>query len=109
MFTLRDMGTERAAVAVCKGFGAKSALLRHEVAFVLGQMMQKVSIGPLEKVLRNTKEHGMVRHEAAEALGSVAEEAGKPLLEELRTDKEPLVSESCDVALDLYSFWTTHD
>jgi deoxyhypusine monooxygenase len=51
--------------------------------------------------LQDTKEHAMVRHEAAEALGSVADEASIALLKEFAQDPEAIVAQSCVVALDM--------
>jgi len=106
LFTLRDVGSDTAVSTICKAFRTKSALFRHEIAFVLGQMMNKTALPALNEVLLNTNEHCMVRHEAAEAIGSIAEDGSIDLLNKLRTDKERVVAESCDVALDLQSFWS---
>ncbi len=46
----------------------------------------------------------MVRHEAAEALGSIADERCLKLLEEFCTDPEPIVAHSCMVALDMLAY-----
>lgn len=54
------------------GLKAKSALFRHEVAFVFGQMQDERSVPFLKTTLEDVDEHEMVRHEAAEALGSIA-------------------------------------
>ena len=54
------------------GFKASSALFRHEVAFIFGQMQDERSVPFLKKTLEDISEHEMVRHEAAEALGSIA-------------------------------------
>lgn len=54
------------------GLKANSALFRHEVAFVFGQMQDERSVPFLKTTLEDTNEHEMVRHEAAEALGSIA-------------------------------------
>lgn len=43
-----------------------------QVAYVLGQLQNKSASATLVEVLKNTDEHPMVRHEAAEALGSIA-------------------------------------
>lgn len=56
------------------GFKANSALFRHEVAFIFGQMQDERSVPFLKKTLEDTSEHEMVRHEAAEAMGSIATE-----------------------------------
>lgn len=54
-------------------------------------------------VLGNTKEDEMVRHEAAEALGSIATDEVLPVLKEWaeREDSPQVVRESCVVALDM--------
>lgn len=43
-----------------------------QVAYVLGQLQNKVASDALSRILRDIHEHPMVRHEAAEALGSIA-------------------------------------
>jgi HEAT repeat protein len=43
-----------------------------QVAYVLGQLQNKAASAALCRILRNANEHPMVRHEAAEALGSIA-------------------------------------
>jgi len=40
-----------------------SALLKHELAYVLGQIQSEEAIGCLEDVLKDEEEHPMVRHE----------------------------------------------
>lgn len=60
MFALRDMGTKQAVDVLCKGFSDKSALFRHEVAFVMGQMETSEGNRALERVLSNPEEHSMV-------------------------------------------------
>lgn len=46
----------------------------------------------------------MVRHECAEALGSIATDACLPVLERYQKDSERVVRESCEVALDMYQY-----
>lgn len=101
MFALRNVGGEQAVNAIAKAFQCSSALLKHEVAFVLGQMQDPVAIESLKQVLEDTKENPMVRHEAAEALGSIADNACIELLKQYTQDPEPIVAESCVVALDM--------
>lgn len=43
----------------------------------------------------------MVRHEAAEALGSIADPICMELLKQHVQDPEPIVADSCIVALDM--------
>lgn len=104
MFLLRNRGGERSARALASALGTSdSALLKHEVAYVLGQL-QEVGSGAQEALmesLRNRREHPMVRHEAAEALGSLGVEGTRSLLERFRHDPQPVVADSCRVALDM--------
>ena len=60
MFSLRNLNSDEAALVLVKGFSDESALFRHEVAYVLGQMCRFVTVEGLESVLRNKQEHRMV-------------------------------------------------
>ncbi|KAG6412878.1 hypothetical protein SASPL_125571 [Salvia splendens] len=104
LFALRNLGRDEAVSAIVESLGADSALLRHEVAYVLGQLQNKKASDALSQVLRDVNEHPMVRHEAAEALGSIADEESIALLEEFAKDPEPIVSQSCEVALSMLEF-----
>uniref|UniRef100_A0A7N0UIH8 Deoxyhypusine hydroxylase n=1 Tax=Kalanchoe fedtschenkoi TaxID=63787 RepID=A0A7N0UIH8_KALFE len=104
LFALRNQGTREAVSAIIDSLAARSALLRHEVAYVLGQLQNKSASDALIDVLKDANEHPMVRHEAAEALGSIADEQSISLLEEFAKDPEPLVSQSCEVALSMLEF-----
>eukprot|EP01041_Mallomonas_annulata_P005380 gene5380-10755_t len=106
MFSLRDMNTDASALALVDGFNDSSALFRHEIAYVLGQMERPVTIPGLAVVLRNEQEHRMVRHEAAEALGAIGGEAVKAILCDYQEDKEQVVKDSCDVALNIIDYWS---
>jgi deoxyhypusine monooxygenase len=86
---------------LCDALSASSALLKHEVAYVLGQLQHPRSVPTLGRVLRDAGEHPMVRHEAAEALGAVADPACVELLRAHASDPEPIVAHSCIVALDV--------
>lgn len=101
MFALRNLGSPEAVEALCKAFQCSSALLKHEVAFVLGQMQNTRATDTLRVVLENVDENPMVRHEAAEALGSIASDNSIELLERFKHDSESIVAESCIVALDM--------
>ena len=110
MFRLRDIGTPEAIDALASGFAdKKSALFRHEIAFVFGQMSDPYSKTALLRVLKDGQEESMVRHEAAEALGGI----GLPELdEELKKfveDPERIVRESAIVALDMSEFEKSGD
>lgn len=69
-----------------------SALFRHEVAYVLGQIQSPLTIEELSKNLKNHNEEGMVRHECAEALGSIAQPECQKLLHEYALDKEVILT-----------------
>lgn len=79
-------------------------LIRHEIAYVFGQLSSSDSVPALLEVLRNPNEVDMVRHEAAEALGSIAEPDLIPILEEYRSKGPRVVKESCEVALDMAQY-----
>ena len=49
---------------ISKAFTDESALLKHELAFCLGQMQDRTAIPTLTAVLKDTEQEPMVRHEA---------------------------------------------
>ena len=112
MFTLRDSASPPdaptavpAIQALAAGFADNSALFRHEIAFVFGQLSHPASIPALLKVLEDQKEESMVRHEAAEALGSLGEEPGvEDMLKRFLDDEEQVVRDSVIVALDMAEY-----
>ena len=112
MFGLRDLASPPnlptavpAVQALAKGFADPSALFRHEIAFVFGQLSHPASIPALTAALSNVEEASMVRHEAAEALGSLGEEDGvEDILKGFLDDKEQVVRDSVVVALDMAEF-----
>ncbi|KAK2063578.1 deoxyhypusine hydroxylase [Colletotrichum caudatum] len=112
MFALRDLASPPdlptavpAVHALARGFADPSALFRHEIAFVFGQLSHPASIPALTEALSNTEEASMVRHEAAEALGSLGDEEGvEDTLKKFLHDKEKVVRESVIVALDMAEF-----
>ena len=57
------------------------SLLRHEFAYVLGQMQTPLACETLHKLLKKEDDCVMVRHEAAEALGAIASTTSIDLLE----------------------------
>ena len=105
MFALRNIGTKEAVLALSEVLlHDPSALFRHEVAYVFGQMQSPDSVPALLSALENKNELYMVRHEAAEALGSIATSECLPILRKFREDDERVVKESCEVALDMYDY-----
>ncbi len=104
MFAIRNIGGVDAVQALVKGLTDSSTLFKHEIAYVLGQMKEPSSVNGLHEKLQNTMEHAMVRHECAEALGSIASEECLKILHQYVNDQERVVRESCIVALDMYSY-----
>uniref|UniRef100_A0A060T668 Deoxyhypusine hydroxylase n=1 Tax=Blastobotrys adeninivorans TaxID=409370 RepID=A0A060T668_BLAAD len=104
MFRLRDIANAEAVEALASGFSDPSALFRHEIAYVFGQLCDPASVPALIKVLSDTKEEAMVRHEAAEALGSIATDDVLPILNKFAQDQELVVKQSAEVALDMYEY-----
>ncbi|KAJ2707032.1 deoxyhypusine hydroxylase [Coemansia spiralis] len=111
MFALRELGTEDAVLALAAGLESdkSSALFRHEIGFVFGEMQHPASVPALTRVLANADEESMVRHEAAEALGSIATPEVKAILAKFVNDPEPVVSKSCIVALDMFDHETNNE
>lgn len=106
MFALRNVGTPAAVDALAAGFSDDSALFKHEVAFVFGQLLSPHAVPALLKVLQDTSESDMVRHEAAEALGGIATPEVLEYLKEwmTREDAPTVVRESCQVAIDMWEY-----
>lgn len=110
LFSLRHIGAEGDANAKKEAIRViaramtepDSALIRHEAAYVLGQMQGVDAIPHLEAQLRSDPSP-MVRHEAAEALGNMWDALPRviPILQRAMTeDPAQEVRESCEVALD---------
>lgn len=85
-----------------------SALLRHELAYVLGQIGSNHAVPVLEGTLSNVQEQEeMVRHEAAEALAAIGSQDSVELLKKFAVaggrggkDDGRVVRETCEIALD---------
>lgn len=104
MFALRNLGTEEAALALADGLQCSSALFRHEIGYVLGQLQHPAAVPALSAALERSGENAMVRHEAAEALGSIGREECVSVLQRYQGDEERVVKESCVVALDMLQY-----
>ncbi|KAK1923996.1 putative Deoxyhypusine hydroxylase [Papiliotrema laurentii] len=125
MFALRDFGaaSKESILALAEGFGDESALFRHEIAYIFGQLCSPFSVPSLLTVLRDGKEEEMVRHEAAEALGGIASDGvevdGAELPEggvlailrewAVKEDAPVVVRESCQVAIDMWEYENSTD
>jgi len=77
-----------------------SALLKHEVAYCLGQTECPKAVTHLETVLSDTSREAIVRHEAGEALGAIGKKDSLPLLSKLaRNDPSTEVKDTCELAV----------
>lgn len=100
LFTLRNIGGSVAIDCISKCFADPSALLKHELAYCLGQMQDEYAIEILIKVLEDVKQEPMVRHEAAEALGAIGSPKAITVLEKYVSDPVVEVAETCQLAIE---------
>lgn len=105
LFALRNIGGHDSVDALTAAFSSDSALLKHEIAYVLGQMQDPHAVPSLIDRLSDLSEDVMVRHEAAEAIGAIGNISTKPVLEKFLNHELPEISESCEVALGLISHY----
>ena len=109
MFRLRDLGTDEACMALASGLKDSSALFKHEIAYIFGQICNPVTVPSLIDVVQREEEAPMVRHEAAEALGAIATDETFPVLKGLLQDKDEVVRESAVVALDMWEYENSNE
>ena len=88
--------------AIAAAFSSPSALVKHELAYCLGQTGNPAAVPYLRRVLKDRREDAMCRHEAAEALGALSDQDSLSLLESIRDhDSEPeVVRETCEIAVE---------
>jgi len=104
LFALRNIGGHESVDALTNAFSSESALLKHEIAYVLGQMQDPHAVPSLIDRLSDATEDVMVRHEAAEALGAIGDMIAIDTLRKFQDDSEVVVAESCEVAIDLLNY-----
>ena len=103
IFRLRNVGGEQAVTDLIELFDSTtSVLLRHEIPYALGQMQHASALPFLFGLLRDEAENAIVRHEAAEALGAIGSPDAISVLREFTEHPEPILRESCWVALHMY-------
>ena len=88
--------------AIAAAFTSPSALLKHELAYCLGQTKNPDAVTFLRQVLEDREEDAMCRHEAAEALGALGDMGSLDVLRNMRDDQNEVkvVRETCDIAVD---------
>ena len=100
LFTLRNLGGPDALKAMEKVLqNDQSALLKHEVAYCLGQMGDKAAVSMLKAILEDTTKEDIVRHEAGEALGAIGDPEYLPFLEKFLDDPSKEVADTCVLAV----------
>ncbi|CAG9827000.1 unnamed protein product [Diabrotica balteata] len=104
MFSLRNLQTTESIDALGTALQYGSALFKHEIAFVLGQLQDERATKYLKQSLEDSLENEMVRHECAEALGAIATEECTEILTKYLEDPKRVVKESCEVALDMCEY-----
>lgn len=98
----QDANAEVAIDAISAAFATPSALLKHELAYCLGQTRNLYSVPALRKCLADLDEDPMCRHEAAEALGAIGHDSQLDILCEYRdrAGENVAVKETCEIAID---------
>lgn len=112
LFSLKHLATQnppasaesRAAInAIAAAFASPSALLKHELAYCLGQTGNgEAAIPHLTAVLEDLGQDAMCRHEAAEALGALGDEQSLEVLKRFRDreGEDVVVTETCEIAVE---------
>lgn len=109
LFSLKHHASEQpptiytlpAIYAIAAALSSPSALLKHELAYCLGQTSNLASVPFLRTVLEDRSEDAMCRHEAAEALGALGDWESLGLLRGLRDEagEAEVVRETCEIAV----------
>ena len=108
LFSLKHLASQStteslaAIEAIAAAFSSPSALLKHELAYCLGQTGNNAAISHLTNVLEDLQEDSMCRHEAAEALGALGHASSMDVLKRFRDreGEEVVVKETCEIAID---------
>jgi len=101
---LRNLKSDESAAVLADALSMKSLkfmtpLVMHEIAFVLGEMELPVATEALCKAVADTDLHPMIRHEAAESLGSINTDECRNFLNKHKDDKSQIVRDSIMIAL----------
>jgi len=107
VFHLRSHGSAEAAAILEQGIRDPSALLKHEICYALGQMRLPVSVPFLICVVEDAGQETIVRHEAAEALGAIGQEAGRAVLQKHAEQGDRELRETCYLALKRLDWLST--
>lgn len=83
---------------------AKMSLFKHEIGYIFGQIQSLDAIPYLQEMVECKAENDIVRHECAEALGSIGTEKALEFLKSYLQDESLVVRQSCEVALDMIDY-----
>mmetsp|Transcript_1414 Transcript_1414/g.2570 ORF Transcript_1414/g.2570 Transcript_1414/m.2570 type:complete len:313 (-) Transcript_1414:648-1586(-) len=100
VFALKGINTDESVETLGSALKSEtSALVLHEICYVLGQMQRVSALPILINTLKNTHYEPMVRHEAAEAIAAIGHPDGLPILMEYQNDSALEVAETCQIAV----------
>jgi deoxyhypusine monooxygenase len=105
-FHLRTLGTSEAVAVVAEALMMREdgALMRHELAYILGQMRNRDACPFLTSILEDESDDILVRHESAEALGAIGHSSSIALLEKYSKHPASEISETCQIAIELINW-----
>ncbi|KAI5191573.1 deoxyhypusine monooxygenase [Nematocida sp. AWRm77] len=101
LFALRNIQTDEAVLSIAEAFETDSVLLKHELAYVLGQMQNRTALPVLARLLETEEENEIVRHEAAEAIAALGDPKYIELLDKYAQSKSIVVKETCEIGAEL--------
>lgn len=64
LFVLRNIGGKESIDIIASTFDDESSLLKHELAYCLGQLQDDYSVDILRSVVKDEQQDAIVRHEA---------------------------------------------
>lgn len=70
LFTLKNLGGKLSIDTIADNFTDESSLLKHELAYCLGQMQDPYALDVLRAVVGDENQHVIVRHEAGKSICS---------------------------------------
>jgi deoxyhypusine monooxygenase len=102
-FILRTNGSSEAVEVIMAALSQKqdSELMRHELAYILGQMQNRMACPLLASLLEDEHDDVLVRHEAAEALGAIGSPTYIEVLSKYCDHPAREIRETCQIAVDL--------
>lgn len=111
LFSLKNLAetSDNAIIEMGKSFCDSSELLKHELAYCLGQTKNKQALEILRSVLNDNKQEPVVRHEAAEAIGAIGPADLEEYLKKMeQEDKDIEVRETAHLAYERIKYLREH-